>query len=150
MAKKSKLAKAYKKLQAAKNKKAKQPKVKLQKGQNAPQSKRYTVAADSSVGAKGIGWRFTDEGAKRLGKTVTTKPTAAEVAKYRNKKFKVRGNSNPMSEDGSYRYLYNEKRADKTDKSNRAKLGEGGLAGDNPPMGEGRMQEEECLMLAIK
>ena len=99
-------------------------------GQNAPQSKAYDMENDKVVPAKRTGYRFTKEGAKKLGKKPNDKPTADEIEKYRNETFKVKGKVNKSGPtgvgDGSFRYLYIESRADKSDLNKARKLEHGG------------------------
>ena len=95
-------------------------------GQNAPQSKAYSMENDKEVVAKPTGYRWTDEGAKKLGKKIGVRPTQEDVENYRNKTFKIPRKPNPMSEDGSYRYVYIERRADKADLVRSKKLEVGG------------------------
>ena len=100
-------------------------------GQNAPQSKAYDMENDKVVPAKRTGYRFTKEGAKKLGKKPNDKPTADEIEKYRNETFKVKGKVNKSGPtgvgDGSFRYLYIESRADKSDLNKARKLEHGGM-----------------------
>jgi hypothetical protein len=88
-------------------------------GQNSPQSKAWTEAGDEGVKAKPIGYRWTTKGAEKVGKTPTSKPTPQDIEKYSGKTFKVRG--------VSHRYIYIERRVDKSDKSVRAKFKKGGV-----------------------
>jgi hypothetical protein len=122
---------------AAKTKKKKVSKVDVKKkttsfpeGQNAPQSKRYTQEADKSLGAKNTGWRWTKEGAKKLGKDANAKPSQSDIETYRNETFKLKGKPNKSGPkgvgDGSHRYLYIERRADKADIKRSQKLAHGG------------------------
>lgn len=137
MAKKS--AKVNKTLEKAKKLVSKKGKSKTTKrsypeGQNAPQSKAYNMENDKLQSAKSAGWRFTKEGAKKLNKKPTDKPTTSEIEKYRNQTFKVKGKVNKSgpsgSGDGSFRYLYVERRADKSDISKARKLELGGYNPD--------------------
>ena len=94
--------------------------------QNPPQSTSYTKKADKEVPAKAVGYRFTDRfinsaTGKALGISAKSKPTAAQIEKYRDKKYS----------DGS-RYIYSEARKDKSDVSYKDKLKKGG-ATQNPP-----------------
>lgn len=134
------MAKASSKLQAAKRAAEKVKKTKKgskktlkqdykKQGQNPPESKSYTEEADKKEPAKAVGYRWTTMGAKKAGKKVTDKVTDADIQKYGNKTFKVPNKPNPMSEDGHYRYLYSEKRVDKSDKSRTAKFAGGGGVG---------------------
>jgi hypothetical protein len=99
-------------------------------GQNAPQSKRYTQESDKTLSAKATGWRWTKEGAKKVGKPVESKPTTSDIEKYRNETFKLKGKPNKSGPkgvgDGSHRYLYVERRADKADITRKNKLAKGG------------------------
>lgn len=120
-----------------KNKKGKakaKPKQSYPEGQNAPQSKAYSIDNDKTQVAKRTGWRFTKEGAKKLGKNPSDTPTNAEIEKYRNQTFKVKGKVNKSgpsgSGDGSFRYIYIERRADKSDLKRTQKLSDGGYAKD--------------------
>lgn len=87
-------------------------------GQNAPQSKSWTEPNDESVKAKPIGYRWTTLGAEKLGKRPTSKPTAQDIERYSGKTFKAKGET--------HRYIYIERRVDKSDKSTSAKFKEGG------------------------
>ena len=120
-----------------KNKKGKakaKPKQSYPEGQNAPQSKAYTIENDKTQPAKRTGWRFTKEGAKRLKKDINATPSQADVDKYRNQTFKVKGNVNKSgpkgTSDGSHRYIYIERRADKSDLKRTQKLAHGGIVKD--------------------
>jgi len=120
-----------------KNKKGKakaKPKQRYPEGQNAPQSKAYQIDNDKTQVAKATGYRFTTEGAKRLGKTESDRPTQAEIEKYRNQTFKVKGKVNKSGPkgtgDGSFRYIYIERRADKADLKRNQKLAHGGSIDD--------------------
>ena len=126
---------------AAKTKKKKVSKVDVKKkttsypeGQNAPQSKKYTQEADKSLGAKNTGWRWTKEGAKKLGKDANAKPSQTDIETYRNETFKLKGKPNKSGPkgvgDGSHRYLYIERRADKADIKRSQKLAKGGETKD--------------------
>lgn len=137
MAKKS--TKVNKTLEKAKKLVSKKGKGKTTKrsypeGQNAPQSKAYNMENDKLQSAKSAGWRFTKEGAKKLNKKPTDKPTTSEIQKYRNETFKVKGKVNKSgpsgSGDGSFRYLYIERRADKSDLNKSRKLELGGYNPD--------------------
>jgi len=94
--------------------------------QNAPQRDTYSKKGDAKTSSKAVGYRFTDKfinsaTGKALGISAKSKPTAAQIEKYRDKKYS----------DGS-RYLYFENRKDKSDVSYRDKLKKGG-ATQNPP-----------------
>jgi len=97
-------------------------------GQNAPQSKAWTEPSDESVVAKPVGARWTNDGAKRLGKKASAKPTATEIEKYKNKTFSSKGET--------HRYLYSEKRVDKSDKVRSAKFKEGGSVKQTSPQSD--------------
>ena len=89
-------------------------------GQNSPQSKAWTEANDEGVKAKPIGYRWTTLGAEKVGiKNPTAKPTPQDIEKYSGKTFKVKG--------VTHRYIYIERRVDKSDKSVRAKFEDGGM-----------------------
>ena len=88
--------------------------------QSAPQSKSYKEANDRTVAAKSVGWRWTDMGAARLGKNADKKPSTAEIAEYKNKVFKKGG--------VEHRYIYSEKRIDKSDVSRKDKFKSGGVS----------------------
>lgn len=108
--------------------KAKSTKKKLAvpEGQNPPQSKSYTIKKDESFSAKPVGMRWTKEGARKLGKKETSRPSAADIKMYSGKTFKIPRKSNSNSEDGSYRYMYSEKRIDKSDFNRKEKFAKGG------------------------
>jgi hypothetical protein len=89
--------------------------------QSNPQSKVYTEENDAKVSAKPVGYRFTDLGAAKLGKNPKTRPTKAEILQYKNKTFKVKGETQ--------RYLYQEKRVDKSDLRPKNKFADGGTMG---------------------
>jgi len=94
--------------------------------QNPPQSTSYTKKADKEVPAKAVGYRFTDRfinsaTGKALGLKPSSKPTAAQIEKYKDKKY---------SDDT--RYIYSEARKDKSDVVYKDKLKKGG-ATQNPP-----------------
>jgi hypothetical protein len=97
-------------------------------GQNAPQSKAWTEANDESISAKPIGYRWTKDGASRLGKTESSKPTLADIEKYKNKTFSKGG--------VKHRYLYSEKRVDKSDRSRGSKFKEGGVTKQTKPQSQ--------------
>jgi hypothetical protein len=97
-------------------------------GQNAPQSKAWTEANDEGVKAKPIGYRWTTLGAEKLGKTATSKPTSQDVQKYSGKTFKAKGQT--------HRYIYIERRVDKSDKSVKAKFKEGGATKQSRPQSQ--------------
>jgi hypothetical protein len=88
--------------------------------QNPPQSKSYKEETDKTVAAKPVGWRWTSYGAHKLGKNDEVKPSADDIEQYKNKTFKLRG--------VSVRYLYPERRIDKSDTSRRNKFAAGGQA----------------------
>jgi hypothetical protein len=94
--------------------------------QNPPQSTSYTKKADKEVPAKAVGYRFTDRfinsaTGKALGLKPSSKPTATQIEKYKDKKY---------SDDT--RYIYSEARKDKSDVVYKDKLKKGG-ATQNPP-----------------
>ena len=89
--------------------------------QNKPEGQHYSKDADKERKAKGVGWRWTNAGAKRLKKNVNLKPSMIDIVRYKEKTFKVNGKDTM--------YLYNEKRVDKSDISRRGKLEEGGTLG---------------------
>jgi hypothetical protein len=86
--------------------------------QNPPQSPVYKPENDKTVAAKPVGWRWTNEGAKRVGKNPKSKPSKAEIEKWKDKTFKIKGEE--------HRYVYDEKRADKSDVSRIDKFKKGG------------------------
>ena len=88
-------------------------------GQNPPQSKAWTEPNDEGVKAKPIGYRWTTLGAEKLGKRATTSPSKADVENYRGKTFRAKGET--------HRYIYIERRVDKSDKSVKAKFNDGGM-----------------------
>jgi hypothetical protein len=123
------MAKAKSKLQKAREiaSKVKKPNRKkssveryTKQGQNAPQSKAWTEPNDEGVSAKPIGWRFTTLGASRLKiSNPKTKPSKEQIEKYRGKTFTKGGEQ--------HRYIYQESRVDKSDKSVKAKFKSGGV-----------------------
>lgn len=90
-------------------------------GQGSPQSKAWTEPNDEGVAAKPIGYRWTNLGASKLGKNPDSRPSRADIETYSKKTFKVKGVNN--------RYLYTEKRVDKSDKNRSAKFYAGGTTG---------------------
>ena len=90
-------------------------------GQGNPQSKAWTEPNDEGVAAKPVGWRWTNLGASKLGKNPDSRPSNADVKSYGSKSFKVKGET--------HRYLYTEKRVDKSDKNRSAKFYAGGTTG---------------------
>lgn len=90
-------------------------------GQGNPQSKAWTEPNDEGVAAKPIGYRWTNLGASKLGKNPDSRPSRADIETYSKKTFKVKGVNN--------RYLYTEKRVDKSDKNRSAKFYAGGTTG---------------------
>lgn len=79
------------------------------KKQGNPQGEHYTPEADAKRHSKPVGWRWTSKylssaGAKMRGLTKRSKPTKADIAKYKDKTFK-----------NGERYLYQEARADHSD-----------------------------------
>ena len=121
---------AAKKNKSKKKENAKKKTSNTPEGQNNPQSKVYTQEADKTLSAKNTGWRWTKEGAKKLGKDVNSKPSKDDIENYRNETFKVKGKVNKSGPkgagDGSFRYLYIERRADKADLKRNQKLAKGG------------------------
>lgn len=97
-------------------------------GQNAPQSKAWTEANDESISAKPIGYRWTKDGASRLGKNESSKPTQADIDKYKNKTFSKGG--------VKHRYLYSEKRVDKSDRTRASKFEKGGGVKQTKPQSQ--------------
>lgn len=97
-------------------------------GQNPPQSKAWTEPNDEGVKAKPIGYRWTTLGAEKLGKRATTSPTKADIENYRGKTFKAKGET--------HRYIYIERRVDKSDKSVKAKFKEGGSVKQAKPQSQ--------------
>ena len=89
--------------------------------QNPPQSKVYKEVNDEQVPAKPVGYRWTTKGAEKVGANPNSRPSRADVENYKGKTFKVKGVSN--------RYVYQEKRVDKSDKSRKNKFQEGGTLG---------------------
>lgn len=80
------------------------------KKQNPPQSKSYTKSGDIQAGkAKPVGKRYTDNLAKKLGKSSNAEPTQKDINKYLGKG------------------VYDEKRKDKSDVSLRKKFELGGM-----------------------
>jgi len=128
------LEKARKLASKTKKKKSEKPSSKKvtthPEGQNAPQSKKYTQESDKTLSAKATGWRWTKEGAKKAGRDVNSKPSQSDIEKYRNETFTVKGKVNKSGPkgvgDGSFRYLYVERRADKADLKRTQKLAKGG------------------------
>ena len=114
--------------------------------QNPPQSKSYKSAADALVKAKPVGWRWTELGAARLGKKTSTKPSTADIEKYKSKVFTKGG--------VEHRYLYSEARADKSDNSQTTKLKTGGRtklvipSGQNPPQSKSYKEETDKTVAA--
>ena len=125
-AKAAKLTQGKKTTKKSTTKKDSAKKSYVSRGQQAPQSKAYREVNDETLEAKRVGVRWTNEGAKKVGTTTSSKPSGADIEKYGNKTFKVPRKPNPMSEDGSYRYLYSERRADKSDYNRKARLESGG------------------------
>ena len=100
-------------------------------GQNRPQNPAsYTTSADKMESAKNVGVRWTEEGAKKLGKTLTSRPTPEDIERYSGKTFKIARKPNVASTshggDGTYRYLYSERRINKSDFNRKQKFEEGG------------------------
>ncbi len=109
-------------------------KLAVPEGQNPPQSKSYTIKKDESFSAKPVGMRWTKEGARKLGKKETSRPSAADIKMYSGKTFKIPRKPNGNSEDGSYRYMYSEKRIDKSDFNRKEKFASGGKLSDGTPL----------------
>ena len=83
------------------------------KKQAEPQGEHYTEGADAKRHAKPVGWRFTSKflkstAARSRGLKVTSKPTKADIDKYKDKQY-------PNGE----RYIYQETRADHSDKKKK-------------------------------
>lgn len=71
----------------------------------------YKKRVDGEVKGKPVGYRFSDAGAKKLGKKdVTTRPTKAEIEQYKGKK--VRGTN----------IIYRETRSNKSDVNPRSRM----------------------------
>lgn len=89
-------------------------------GQAAPQGTNYRWQNDKANdhAAKHVGWRFTDEGAKRLGYGTHATPPQSVIDKYRDKTLVIRG--------VKHRFVYEEARKDKSDINQRRRLDEGG------------------------
>jgi hypothetical protein len=86
----------------------------LEKGgkiyQNPPENDTYTKFEDVLKKAKPAGWRYTLAGAKRLKiSNPNSKPSKANIEKYKGKHF-------TDSRRIKHRYVYIERRADKSDK----------------------------------
>lgn len=90
--------------------------------QNPPEGQNYSEEADRARNAKPVGWRFTNEGAERLGISKDKRPTAAQVEQYKGKEFKRKGKV--------CRWIYEEARADKSDFSRKEKFENGGQLDD--------------------
>jgi hypothetical protein len=106
--------------------------------QNPPQSTVYKAVNDKEVVAKPVGFRWTGYGAAKLGVNVMSKPSAADIEQYKNKTFKLRGES--------VRYLYSEKRADKSDVKRKDKFEDGGYMEEGGMMADGGMMEDGGMM----
>jgi hypothetical protein len=83
------------------------------KKQAEPQGEHYTEDADAKRHAKPVGWRFTSKflkstAARSRGLKVTSKPTKADIDKYKDKQY-------PNGD----RYIYQEARADHSDKKKK-------------------------------
>ena len=145
------LEKARKLASKTKKKKSEKPSSKKvtthPEGQNAPQSKKYTQESDKTLSAKATGWRWTKEGAKKAGKDVNSKPSQSDIEKYRNETFIVKGRVNKSGPkgvgDGSFRYLYVERRADKADLKRTQKLAKGGYMAKGSMMAMGGITKGE-------
>ena len=70
----------------------------------------YKKKVDAEVVGKPVGYRFTDAGAKKLGKSATARPTKAEIEQYKGKK--VRGMN----------IIYRETRSNKSDVNPRSRM----------------------------
>jgi hypothetical protein len=70
----------------------------------------YKKKIDAEVVGKPAGYRFTDAGAKKLGKSATARPTKAEIEQYKGKK--VRGMN----------IIYREVRSNKSDVNPRSRM----------------------------
>jgi hypothetical protein len=70
----------------------------------------YKKRVDAKVVGKPVGYRFTDAGAKKLGKSATARPTKAEIEQYKGKK--VRGSN----------IIYRETRSNKSDVNPRSRM----------------------------
>ena len=103
---------------AAKSKAKAKPRKKDYSPQNAPQSKRYKEKNDLKKPAKPVGARWTNAGAKKIGKDPYKKPSNKEVEQYKGETFK--------DKKGTHRYIYDENRVDKSDISIKNKLEDGG------------------------
>ena len=79
------------------------------KGGQATAQGSYSKKIDKEHKAKPVGYRFTNMGARRLGKRFNAIPTKAEIEKYGDKTFKVKGLT--------HYYIYQESRKDKSDVS---------------------------------
>jgi len=91
--------------------------------QGNPQGEHYSQMADKKKDAKPVGWRFTEEfinsrAGKRLNLTSSSKPTDEQIEKYKDKAC------------GDGRCVYQEKRADHSDKNAKRYLADGGVVGD--------------------
>lgn len=102
--------------------------------QNPPQGNSYHQSDDQKVPAKKPGWRYTDAGAKKLGVDPSKVPTLEHIAAYQGTYFRDNNHK-------SHRYLYNERRIDKSDlKKSFPYLEEGGeLQGPGVHLNTGRM-----------
>jgi len=89
--------------------------------QKNPQSKVYQEENDLQLAAKPVGYRFTTLGAKKIGKKPKARPTAAEILQYKDKTFRLKGET--------HRFVYQEKRVDKSDLSIKNKFADGGTTG---------------------
>jgi hypothetical protein len=108
--------------------------------QNPPQSTVYKAVNDKEVVAKPVGFRWTGYGANKLGVNVMSKPSAADIEQYKNKTFKLRGES--------VRYLYSEKRADKSDVKRKDKFEDGGMMEHGGYMADGGMMAKGGYVVA--
>lgn len=83
--------------------------------QQKPQSQSYSHKRDQEQKAKPKGWRFTGAGAVALKVSSNAKPTAIQIEMYKSKKTK-----------SGDRYIYEEKRIDKSDVNQKQKFASGG------------------------
>lgn len=70
----------------------------------------YKASVDGEKPGKPVGYRFTNAGAKKLGKSATARPTKAEIEQYKGKK--VRGSN----------IIYRETRSNKSDVNPRSRM----------------------------
>lgn len=86
--------------------------------QNPPQGDNYKQILDKTRRAKPAGWRFTNEGAHKLGLKKDSIPTNAIIKKYKGETFKIKKQE--------HFFIYEEARIDKSDNSSKDKFGNGG------------------------